>query len=423
MRRSSEQVEADAVSAAGPRARRGETCGHDRGAAAVATPERATRARLLGMNPGSIHASAAVAGTLAGLTLLACVRPAAAQEDLGSVVCVASELESLAGSGPVRRVIRRDTELVYRVGVDLSARAEAEQALRAELETAGETSCAWSQPGQSHVVVVSYTGVVRRDLTIDPEDPRYQRFAVGYGTNWEEAEQYATTLNDHFATNYDGAGYEILVQETWSVARAAAASVADEPPPARPEDPSRDAALRATSSLLDPPVPAEELCSGQAPGASCWMELANEPGCFLWNRQLRTGATATWTGMCSRGFAQGRGQVRWLYDGYVGTEEGLLIDGRRDGIWVYQTSEEWSSQGSFRRGQRHGTSVWCRPGRPRNVDGVDIYEYETIIRRYDSYNEIDDRQLAAEAASVCARLLPSGRLPGTSGSDLERRGR
>ncbi|WP_419949443.1 hypothetical protein [Candidatus Palauibacter sp.] len=375
------------------------------------------------MSPGSRRASAAVAGTLAGLTLLAGVRPAAAQQDLGSVVCVASELESLSGSGPVRRVIRRDTELVYRVGVDLSARAEAEQALRAELETAGETSCAWSEPGQSHVIVVSYSGVVRRDLTIDPEDPRYQRFAVGYGTSWEEAEQFATTLNDHFATNYDGAGYEILVQETWSVARAAASPAAAEPTPARSEDPSRDAALRATSSLLDPPVPAEELCSGQAPGASCWMELADEPGCFLWNRQLRTGATATWTGMCSRGFAQGRGQVRWHYDGYVGTGEGLLIDGRRDGIWVYQTSEGWSSQGSFRRGQRHGTSVWCRPGRPRNVDGVDIYEYETIIRRYDSYDEIDDRQVAAEAASVCARLLPSGRLRGTPSSDLERRGR
>ncbi|WP_420632585.1 hypothetical protein [Candidatus Palauibacter sp.] len=71
-------------------------------------------------------------------------------------------------------MIRRDTELVYRVGVDLSGQAEAERALRAELETSGEVSCGWSQPGQSHVVVVSYNGVVRQDLTIDPEDPRYQ---------------------------------------------------------------------------------------------------------------------------------------------------------------------------------------------------------------------------------------------------------
>ena len=139
------------------------------------------------MSPGSRRASAAVAGTLAGLTLLAGVRPAAAQQDLGSVVCVASELESLAGSGPVRRVIRRDTELVYRVGVDLSGRAEAEQALRAELETAGETSCAWSQPGQSHVVVLSHSGVARQDLTIDPEDPPDRRFAAGYGATSGES--------------------------------------------------------------------------------------------------------------------------------------------------------------------------------------------------------------------------------------------
>ena len=50
------------------------------------------------------------------LALSATGTVACAQRNLGSVVCVASELESLTGSGPVRRVIRRDTELVYRVG-------------------------------------------------------------------------------------------------------------------------------------------------------------------------------------------------------------------------------------------------------------------------------------------------------------------
>ena len=156
-------------------------------------------------------------GLLATIALLLVPIPATAQQDLGPVVRVASELESLAGSGPVRRVIWRDTELVYRVGVHLSGQAEAERALRAELESSGEVSCAWSQPGQSHVVVVSYNGVVRQDLTIDPEDPRYQSFAVGYGTSWEEAEQFATTVNDHFATNYDGTGYEVSLRETWRV--------------------------------------------------------------------------------------------------------------------------------------------------------------------------------------------------------------
>ncbi len=176
MRRPLEQTKARAVSAARSHARRPEICGNHRGAVTVATTERGVRAEPPLMNPGLRRASAAAVSTLAGLTLLVCVRPAAAQQDLGSVVCVASELESLSGAGPVRRVIRRDTEIVYRVGVDLSSQAEAERALRAELETSGEVSCAWSQPGQSHVVVVSYNGVVRQDLTIDLEDPRYKKF-------------------------------------------------------------------------------------------------------------------------------------------------------------------------------------------------------------------------------------------------------
>ena len=279
------------------------------------------------MNSGSQRALAAAASTLAGLTLLACVRPAAAQQDLGSVVCVASELESLAGSGPVRRVIRRDTELVYRVGVDLSARAEAEEALRAELETAGETSCAWSEPGQSHVVVVSYTGVVRQDLTIDPEDPRYQRFAVGYGTSWEEAEQYATTLNDHFATNYDGAGYEILVQETWSVASAQTVQ------------------------------PEGEICTGDYSPEGCWMEIASHPGCYLWNPFPQDDETVTWSGGCSEGYAQGSGETTWYQSDQVSeTDVGLRQQGRSEGFWVITDPDGSRSEGSFVDGLRHG--VW-----------------------------------------------------------------
>ncbi len=101
----------------------------------------------------------AVAAALAGLALLADVLPASAQQQLAAVVCMGSELETLAGTGPVRRVIRRDAELVYRVGVDLSGEAQVEQSLRAELGGSGEVSCAWSGAGQNHLVVVGYQGV------------------------------------------------------------------------------------------------------------------------------------------------------------------------------------------------------------------------------------------------------------------------
>ena len=124
----------------------------------------------------------------------------------------------------MRRVIRRDAELVYRVGVDLSGEAQVEQSLRAELGGSGEVSCVWSGADQNHLVVVGYQGVARGDLTIDPEDPRYRSLAVGYGTDWEQAEQFATTLNERFATNYDGGGYEVLVREAWGVSGSFAAA-------------------------------------------------------------------------------------------------------------------------------------------------------------------------------------------------------
>ena len=129
---------------------------------------------------------------LLGLLLLTSVLPASAQQNLGAVVCVASETETLATTGPVRRVILKDTEVVYRVGVRLADQEEVEAGLLAELSGSGEARCVRSEREHSHVVVVSYQGVVQQDLTIDPEDPRYPAFAVGYGTSWEEAEQYAT---------------------------------------------------------------------------------------------------------------------------------------------------------------------------------------------------------------------------------------
>ena len=184
--------------------------------------------------------------SLAGLALLGGIRPASAQQDLGAVVCVGSETESVASVGPVRRVVLKDTEVVYRIGVRLADQEEVEEGLLTELSGSGEARCVRSDPEHSHVVVVSYMGVVQQDLTIDPDDPRYQLFGVGYGTSWEEAEQNATRVNSRFMTTYDGDGYEVLVREKWAVAGAAGREeerpAIETPPPTRePVDPQRPA--------------------------------------------------------------------------------------------------------------------------------------------------------------------------------------
>jgi len=187
----------------------------------------------------------------AGLLAVACVLvggipPAAAQFGSGTVVCVGSETRTHQAK-PIRRVYTEDMEVVYRTGVDLGQRDQMEGALRSELGSYPEVWCAWSGPGDDHAVVVSYTGVLRQDLTVDPEDPRFQAFSVGFGQDFNEAETEATRISQRFSTYYDGSGYEVLLRERWSGGSGAAseggqrglprsseaASVEPVPPPQR----------------------------------------------------------------------------------------------------------------------------------------------------------------------------------------------
>ena len=206
---------------------------------------------------------------LAGMLVLAGVSTAEAQEGLGTVVCVGSELESMASAGPVRRVIRKDVELVYRAAVELADRDEIEEGLREELGQHAEVRCTWSDPGNSHVVVVSYTGVIPLDLTIDPDDPRFQGFSVGYGTDWDGAEADARA-DARFDTYYGGSGYEVIVREQWNVraARSAGGGGAGH----RPGDVFRDCAacpemvvVAAGSFMMGSPASEEERFSDEGP--------------------------------------------------------------------------------------------------------------------------------------------------------------
>ena len=129
--------------------------------------------------------------------------PAAAQSGSEAVVCVGSETRTLQ-TNPIRRVYTEDMEIVYRIGVDIGQRNQMESNLSSELGSYPEVWCAWSDPA----VIVSYTGVIRQDLTVDPEDPRFQAFSVGFGTNFDAAESQATTINQRFSIQNDRNGYE-----------------------------------------------------------------------------------------------------------------------------------------------------------------------------------------------------------------------
>ena len=269
------------------------------------------------------------------LVLVAGYLPAAAQSGSEAVVCVGSERRTLA-TNPIRRVYTEDMEIVYRIGADIGQRDQVERDLSSELGSYPEVWCAWSDSGDDHAVIISYTGVIRQDLTVDPEDPRFQAFSVGFGTDFDAAESQATTISQRFSSQNDGSGYEVLLRETWSVAEGVVAADGE--------------------SEFD--LPEGPICTGDYSPDSCWMELVDRPGCYLWNPAPQDNETVTWSGGCSNGLAQGNGRVSWFQNDELSQiVEGRLQDGRRHGTWT-EYDESGNELGTIRyeNGRRVGGS-------------------------------------------------------------------
>ena len=292
-----------------------------------------------------------VPALLAGIVLIASSVPAAAQSASATVVCVGSERQTLQSSNPVRRVITEDVAVVYRLGVPTDDREGMERALIGELGDHAEASCMWSSPGDSHVVIIRYTGAIRRDLTLDPDDPRFQAFSVGYGASPQAAEENATSLNARFSTYADRSGYDVLVAESWAVSAGAvpgAASEADEPSPITVSVP------QVTDTA---PIRLGETCAQSVAGDACWMEVANQPGCYL--RSPRGRDRGTWSGQCADGYAQGTGTIVWS-GGSVIDETGTHIDGIRQGRWIVRWDFDGTvEEGTYVDGEKTGRWLTC----------------------------------------------------------------
>ena len=105
-----------------------------------------------------------------------------------------------------------------------------------------------------------------------------------------------------------------------------------------------------------------QTCAGQPAGAACWMEIAQQPGCYVWQSSLTPGATVTWTGECVGGFAQGAGTLTWIWDGGRRTDTGhLVVRGKQTGDWVLRLADGGVEEGPYVAGARHGDWVVRRP--------------------------------------------------------------
>ena len=104
---------------------------------------------------------------------------------------------------------------------------------------------------------------------------------------------------------------------------------------------------------------AAQTCKGKPKGSECWMELANQPGCHVWNLNLQPDETATWTGKCAEALAQGTGMLKWVWDGGKTTTEstGQLQAGKHHGRWKSRDSNGHVHEGSYEQGKPHGKWV------------------------------------------------------------------
>ena len=124
----------------------------------------------------------------------------------------------------------------------------------------------------------------------------------------------------------------------------------------------------------------DQTCARQSKGTECWMELANQAGCYVWNGNLQEDETVTWTGECSSGFAHGKGTLVWasngnkevvtgprqggklhghvvIYDEDGDVLEGPYVDGKRHGQWIERQADGDILEGSYADGKPHGQWV------------------------------------------------------------------
>ena len=104
---------------------------------------------------------------------------------------------------------------------------------------------------------------------------------------------------------------------------------------------------------------AELTCAGKSERAECWMEVTDHPGCYVWNPNPQPDETVTWTGVCAGGQAQGKGTVKWVWDGGKKSSEstGHLKDGKEHGQWVVRFANGNVHEGPYVEGKRHGQWV------------------------------------------------------------------
>ena len=139
-----------------------------------------------------------------------------------------------------------------------------------------------------------------------------------------------------------------------------------------------------------------EMCDGKPRGSACWLELENQPGCYLWVNYLLVNQANTWSGECVDELAEGTGEIKRVYGGnrdnsstdtgqlqhgkrqgkwvnriktdYPVVQEGHYVDGLKQGHWIHRQPSGDVSEGPYVDGKRHGQWVM------RDSKGMELWK-------------------------------------------------
>ena len=220
-------------------------------------------------------------------------------------------------------------------------------------------------------------GALEREHGLEPSPEDHYRYAQAWEAAGEPQRALSAAvrylqLRGREAEHYTAALDLMNRAESGKVASAAVIRGDPGAPVGTPRvAPGAPSARRVESRAPQPPRPAEQgrpsgisagqTCAGQAEGAACWMELANQPGCYVWNPNLSADETAAWPGECSGGLASGTGTLTWVewYRGekYKREDTGRLQDGKQHGRWVQRHADGRVDEGPYVDGNKHGRWV------------------------------------------------------------------
>ena len=109
------------------------------------------------------------------------------------------------------------------------------------------------------------------------------------------------------------------------------------------------------------------LCPESTAEHGCWIEIPNQPGCYMWINSEHSTVTisVTWSGLCTNSRAAGTGDMEWVYDpkksdwGSV-FGFGPYVAGKQQGDWILHFPGG-DSEGPYVNGVRHGYWIVSDP--------------------------------------------------------------